>query len=557
MTTTALAGIDTLAALPYRAAELFEDRPAQRYKSNGTWEDLSHRGLATIVDEVARGLVALGVRPGDRVAVLAETRAEWAQAAYGIAAAGAVVVPIYATNSAEECDWVLRDSGAVAVVCEDAEQVSKVDLVRPDLPDLVHVLTIEQVDGHVDLGALRAKGRDQNPSTREARAGEVDRDDPAVIIYTSGTTGRPKGCVLTHGNLLSCAQQAIDFDVIFPDDVVYLFLPLAHVFAQTTNIMATAIGCVTAYVSAGPAGIMADLAEVRPTYFPSVPRIFEKVHAAFAGAPRGDELNARVRAVFGGQVRIAISGAAPIAAEVLEFFHDAGVPIYEGYGLSESTSYGTLNTPDALRIGTIGPAMPFGEVRIADDGEILLRGPHIFAGYWNDPEATSATMTEDGWLRTGDLGEVDEDGFVRITGRKKEIIITAGGKNITPSEIENELRQSPLVSYAVMHGDRRPYPVALLTLDAEYVVPWARAQGIDAEPHQLADHPVVRAAVEQVVDDVNSRHAKVTQVKRFAILPADFSQESGELTPTLKMKRSVINSKYADVIDALYDRSSA
>ena len=320
----------TLAGLPFRAAAMFGDRPAQRFKSDGAWRTLSHDTVATLVDELARGLIALGVQPGDRVAVLAETRPDWMHAAYAIAAAGGVVVPVYATNSPDECHWLLRDSGTVAILCEDGAQVSKLDAVRADLPDLVHVLTMEPVEGLLDLAGLRALGGGQEAAVRNRRTEQVRPDDPAIIIYTSGTTGKPKGCVLTHRNLLSCAQQVIDLDLIFADDVAYLFLPLAHVFAQTTNIAATAIGMELAYVSGGATSIMADLAEVRPSYFPSVPRIFEKVYAAFAGATPSEELFAMVRGAFGGQVRVAVTGAAPISTEILEFFHAAGVPGLRG-----------------------------------------------------------------------------------------------------------------------------------------------------------------------------------------------------------------------------------
>ncbi|MCP9946658.1 AMP-dependent synthetase/ligase [Streptomyces somaliensis] len=543
----------TLATLPFDDAERFGDRPAQMFKRDGSWQSLSFTRLAGVSDDIARGLIALGVDPGSRVALICETRAEWMQAAYGIAAAGCTVVPVYATNSAEECEWVLRDSGAVAVLCEDAGQITKINRIRDDLPELAHVLSIDPVEGYPDLAALRELGRGHgNEEERRRRTGSVTADDLAVIIYTSGTTGKPKGCMISHGNLMACVQQKIDFGIIGPEDSSYLFLPLAHVFAQTANIASHAVGCVVSYASAGTAAIFSDLAEVRPTYFPSVPRIYEKVYAAFAGAPRTEEVFAKVRAAFGGNLRIAISGAAPIGVEILEFFHRAGVPIFEGYGLTESTSYGTVNLPDALRLGSIGRPMPFGEVRIADDGEIQLRGPHIFTGYWNDRAATEAAMTDDGWLMTGDLGSVDEDGFVWITGRKKEIIITAGGKNLNPSELENELRQSPFVSYAVMHGDRRPYPVALVTLDMEYARQWAAAQGLPTDASSLTSLPAIRASIQATLDEANSRHAPVAQIKRFVILDHDFSQETGELTPTMKMKRSVINDKYAKVLDDLY-----
>ena len=547
----------TLAALPFDCAEAFGSAPAQASRAeDGSWLVISYSEMSTVVDELARGLLAQGLTPGERVAVLADTRAEWMQVAYAIAAAGGVIVPIYATNSAEECHWVLHDSGARTVICEDAGQVAKVRQVSGELPDLAHILTIETESGESDLAALRHLGRDLPALDREAVTAAVAPSDLAVIIYTSGTTGRPKGCMLTHDNLMSCARQTQDLDLVTEDDTTYLFLPLAHVYAQTQNITGHALGGCVYYASDGPARVMADLAEVRPTCFPSVPRIYEKVFTAFAQAPRTEETYARARAAFGGRIRVAITGAAPIAGEILEFFHAAGVPVYEGYGLSETTAFGTVNLPDATRFGSIGRPMPFGSVRVDEDGEIQMHGPHIFAGYWRNPDATAASFTDDGWLHTGDLGAIDDDGYVHITGRSKDIIITAGGKNIAPGAFENELRQSPFVSHVVMHGDRRPYPTALITLDADHVLPWARERGLPSDLQSLAEDPQVRAEVQAAVDSSNARLARVEQVKKFAVLDHDFSPESGELTVTLKLRRAVVEDKYAEVLDGLYAESS-
>jgi long-chain acyl-CoA synthetase len=583
MTTTTIP--QTLARVALDGAAHFGDRPAQRFKRDGSWQDLSYAELGTIVAEIASGLVALGIQPGDRVCVLADTRPEWAQSQLACAAAGAVVVPIYPSNSPEECEWVIGNSGAVAVFCEDAAQLLKLEQVQAGLPSLKHVVLIEPVPGRQSLDELRGIGRAGDRAEVQRRTGAIAPDDPVLIIYTSGTTGRPKGCLLTNRNLMSCCFASLEAGTAQPDDVDYLFLPLAHVFAQVVNITASSIGAVVAFCSHGAGSIMPDLAEVRPTGFPSVPRIFEKIYAKLAGtaepgrlaamvrdtlairqlerdgkpvpaelrasAAGADPLFAAARQAFGGRLRVAISGAAPIAPEILEFFHAAGVPVYEGYGLSESAATGTVNCEAACRIGTIGRPIPGCEVRVALDGELLMRGPHIFAGYWENPEATAEVLA-DGWLRTGDLGAIDEDGFVRITGRKKDIIITAGGKNLTPSEMENDLQQSPFISHAVMHGDRRPYPVALITLDAEYVVPWARARGLATDLPTLAGLDSMRELVQQTLDRVNARHAKVAQIKRFAILEHDFSHETGELTPTLKLKRQIINAMYAAVFDGLY-----
>ncbi len=587
MTTTQATGLTlpaTLAALPAFGAEHFGARPAQRYLADGTWHDRTFAEVDAISREIGLGLVDLGVAPGDRVCVLADTRPEWLLAELGIARAGAVLVPIYPSSSADECAWVIGNSGAVIVICENARQAAKVAQVRADLPDLREVVLIDG-DG-VTLESLRGRDSDIDPAELDRRSAAVQPDDPGLIIYTSGTTGRPKGCVLTHRNLTSCCQVCDALGVLLPDDVVYLFLPLAHVFAQVIALAAAGAGSVVVFCSGGAAAIMTDLAATEPTLVPSVPRIFEKVFAMVSGLvpaelrdravaaalavrdlrdadrPVPDELQAafdradeqlfsQVRAAFGGAIRQAISGAAPIATDILQFFHAAGVPVMEGYGLSESTAIGTLNTPDAMRIGTIGRPVPGCEVRIADDGEILMRGPHIFAGYWRNPEATAETLV-DGWLQTGDLGTVDEDGFVTITGRKKDIIITAGGKNLSPANVENDLRGSRWISQAVMHGDRRPFPVALITLDAEVVTPWAQEQGLPTDIPSLAAHPDVVALVREVLDEVNARYAKVAQIKRFAILDRDLTVEAGELTPTLKVKRRVVDERFADVLEGLY-----
>ncbi|MFD7262347.1 AMP-dependent synthetase/ligase [Streptomyces sp. NPDC059874] len=577
----------TVAELPFLSAERFGSAPAQRFKRDGHWQDLSHAELGEAAQEIGLGLIGLGLRPGDRVCVLADTRPEFTQVQYGISAAGAVVVPIYPSSSAEECAWVLGDSGAKAVICENAAQLEKLRRIRAGLPALAHVLVIDPADPVTrTLDQLRSRGRAGNPVELRCRTAAVRPDDPALLIYTSGTTGKPKGCVLSHRNMVACCQVTARLRVAGAEDTAYLFLPLAHVFAQVIQLSITATGGVVAYGSGDASAIVPDCQETAPTILPAVPRVYEKVHARFAdllpaeelaravrtglavrrlraaGQPVPCELRrdfeqaeerlfAPVRALFGGRLRMAVSGAAPIAPNILRFFHAAGVPVYEGYGLSESASLGTLNTVDATRIGTIGRPVPGCEVRLAEDGEILLRGPHVFAGYWNNPRATLEALA-DGWLRTGDLGAVDEDGFVTVTGRKKDIIITAGGKNLTPANLENDLRESPFISHAVMYGDRRPYPVALITLDAERILAWARERGLPADVEILAGHPEVRALLQRVLDDVNGRYARVTRIKKFAVLGRDFSQETGELTPTLKLRRQAVHRAHADVLDALY-----
>ncbi len=579
----------TAAALPGFAAANFGERPAQRYARDGVWHDITFTELDGIGREIALGLVALGVAPGDRVGVLADTRPEWLQAEFGIFLAGAVVVPIYPSSSTDECEWVLGNSGAVAVICENAAQLAKVEQVRGALPDLRHTVVIDGAGAEAPtLDDVRAGGADGDPAEIDRRVAAVEPDDPGLIIYTSGTTGRPKGCVLSHRNLTECCRVTAELGFTSREDVVYLFLPLAHVFAQVIVMGSAGAGAVVAYCSGGPQAIMADLAATSPTVVPSVPRIFEKVYAMVsalvpaelreravgaglavrelqrAGKPVPAELQAgfdraeellfgKVRAVFGGRVSNAISGAAPISADILRFFHAAGVPVYEGYGMSESTAIGTINTLDGFRIGSVGRAVPGAEVRIADDGEILMRGPQIFSGYWHNPEATAETVV-DGWLQTGDLGAIDDDGYLTITGRKKDIIITAGGKNLSPANVENDLRSSRWISQAVMHGDRRPFPVALITLDADEIGPWAAQQGLPTEMPALAGHPSVRTLIQEVLDSVNARYAQVAQVKKFHILDRDLTVESGELTPTLKVKRRVVDELHAAVFDGMYSR---
>jgi long-chain acyl-CoA synthetase len=400
--------------------------------------------------------------------------------------------------------------------------------------------------------------------------------------------------MLTHRNAMSVCEMVEELQFIEPGETTYLFLPLAHAFALTAQLASYDQGTVIVYFGGNTRAVLEELVETHPTYLPSVPRIFEKLYTAatkLAGQGsdeererfrqavklgvevrqrrhRGDpvpeameqafeqadeQIFSKVRALFGGQIHQAVSGAAPIAPEILEFFYASGVPVLEGWGMTETTAVGTVGTLDNFKFGTVGRPMPGVEIRTADDGEILVRGPNVFSEYWRNPEATAETLV-DGWLHTGDLGEVDDDGFLSITGRKKDIIITAGGKNLTPANLENDLKQSPFISQAVMHGDRRPYPVALITLDAEEIVPWARDRGLPEDLGELAEHDDVNELVQQELDRANANYAQVEQVKRFSILDHDLSIEEGELTPTLKVKRNVINDRYAALFESMYAR---
>ncbi len=583
----------TLARLPGFAKDQHVGRRAVLVKRDGVWQDQSYAEVSAEIERLAVGFVSSGIQPGERVCILADTRPEWLVAGYALWCLGAVVVPIYPTNSSEECQWVAGNSGAVAVVVEDAAQLAKIEAVREALPALRTIFVVDAGDageGVVALDDIAASGGDREEFVRRRNA--VAPDDPALIIYTSGTTGPPKGCVLSHRNAMSLCSIVLEIETLLPGEVAYLYLPLAHVFAQIAQLAAFQVGATIAYYGGDTKQVIPELMEVHPDYLPSVPRIFEKLYAlAMTQVPpeqqddlrravqigvqvralesrhepvpddlrvpfeRADErVFSRVRALFGGKLREALSGGAPIAPEILEFFYAAGVPVMEGYGMTETMAVGTINLASAFRLGTVGRAAPSVEVRIAEDGEILMRGPHVFTGYWQNDSATREVLDEDGWLHTGDLGALDEDDFLSITGRKKDIIITAGGKNITPENLENDLKQSPFISQAVMYGDRRPFLVALVSLDAEAILPWAREHGQSEDPGDLAQSPDVQHLVQAALEDANSRYAQVEQVKRFAILDHDLAQETGELTPTLKVKRNVVYERYADIFERLYVR---
>jgi long-chain acyl-CoA synthetase len=586
-------GSKTIADLIGRAAVQYADRVAARRKVDGAWQDVTYARVGEIVREIGLGLIDLGIQPGERVCIVSKTRVEWTYCDFAISSAGGVVVPIYATNSSEECEWVAGNSDSVAVICEDAAQVAKIVAVRDRLPHLRTIVVIDatgDVADAVPLDEVRARGQQRDPAELEARAAAVTPEDTFTIIYTSGTTGPPKGCVLGHGNYRRTLDMCETLGVLRGQEEIYLFLPLAHAFALLIQLLAFDVGDTIAYFGGDPNQIVAELQEIKPTYLPSVPRIFEKVYTLVMasqppetqaqmkaaaqlgmkvrdmiahGQPVPPELQERfdkadeslfknVRAVFGGRVQHAVSGAAPIAPEILEFFYGCGVPVLEGYGMTETSTVSTYSTIEAHRFGSVGKLLPGVEGRIAEDGELLLKGPNIFRGYYKNDDASFGAVI-DGWLHTGDLGRIDEDGYVFITGRKKDIIITAGGKNLTPANLENDMKQSRWVSQAVMYGDRRPYPVMLITLDEEQVVPWAKDQGIgDTRVAALANDPKVRELIQSELDRANAKYATAEQVKRFFILDHDLSQETGELTPTLKVKRNIVNEKYADAFDELY-----
>ena len=565
---------------------------AIRFPRDGAWQEWTFADLAERARRLALGLIAHGVRPGDRVAILSETRPEWTLADAAILCAGATVVPIYHTNSPAECAHVLADSGAKVVICENAGQLAKIAEIRDRCPELEHAVAIDAAEGAATIDDLAHRGAGMDASMLDDVQEQVSAEDPATIVYTSGTTGPPKGCVLTHRNVLSTMSMYERQVDIGPGAVIFMFLPLAHVLARVVQMVSLDVGGTLAFWSGDTSRLIDDVAAARPTHVPSVPRVFEKIHTrALANAHDGGRakqlvfawalatgramrraerrrrvgrvLRARhrladrlvlskVRDLFGGRLELALTGAAPISGEVLEFFDACGVLVLEGYGLTESCAAATLNTVDAVRFGTVGRALPDTEVRIADDGEILLRGANVFAGYWGQPEATAETV-KDGWLHTGDLGSLDADGYLTITGRKKELIITSSGKNVSPANLEAALRDSRWLSQAVVYGDRRPYLVALVTLDPDEATALAGELGVPADVSAMASDERVQRAIAGEIAAVNAHFARIEQVKRFEILPHDLTQEGGDLTPTQKLRRSAVYERYAERFAALYE----
>jgi long-chain acyl-CoA synthetase len=563
----------------------------RRRDAGGSWLEVTARQFRDEVYALARGLIAAGIEPGDRVALMSRTRYEWTLADYAIWTAGAVTVPIYETSSAEQVSWILRDSGARAAVAETGRHAELIGAARPDLPGFEHLWQLAELD------ALSAGGAgvsdEQLERCRTARTGTA----LATIIYTSGTTGRPKGCQITHANLLSDVRNAFSGSlrqvVEMPGSSTMLFLPLAHSFARIIQV-----GCLEAGVVLGhwpdAATLAAGLPEFRPSFLLAVPRVFEKVYnsaeqqasaspakarifaaavaAAIAwsraldsGRGPGPALRlrhglfdrlvyARLRAAVGGRVRYAVSGGAPLGERLGHFFRGAGITVLEGYGLTETSAAATVNLPSRNRIGTVGPPLPGVSVRIADDEEILISGPNVFGGYWQNKAATSEILTGDGWLRTGDMGALDDAGYLRVTGRKKELIVTAGGKNVAPAVLEDRIRAHPLVSQCLVVGDGRPYVACLITLDTEALEHWKTQHGKPAGsgPADLADDADLTAEIQRAVDDANAAVSRAESVRRFRILATDFTEANGYLTPSLKVRRNVVVKDCAADIEALY-----
>ncbi|SCL51420.1 AMP-dependent synthetase/ligase [Micromonospora chersina] len=538
---------------------------------------------------LARGLIAAGIEPGARVALMSRTRYEWTLVDYAVWTVGAVTVPVYDTSSAEQLAWILADSGAVACVVETSEHAAMLSGVRDRLPGLGQVWRIDAGD----LVRVAARGRAVDEERVEARRGAVSGADVATIVYTSGTTGRPKGCVLTHRNIgLDVGNAVAALPELFHERAsTVLFLPLAHAFARMIQVGMVQTRATMVH-SASMSGVMDQLRRYRPTFVLAVPRVFERMYnrtqqkaiekhqgRLFAVADRVAVRYSRaldrpsgpgrllrlarrifdllvyrkLRAALGGRCRVAIVGGAPLGERLGHFFRGAGLTPLEGYGLTETSPALATNRPSAMRIGTVGRPLPGVELAIADDGEILARGDVVFQGYWHNPSATRAAFTADGWFRTGDLGTLDEDGYLRITGRTKEILVTAAGKHIVPAPMEDRVRADPLVSNCMLVGDAKPYAAALITIDPQAWQRWRTAHGHPgASVADLRDDPALRGEIQAVVDRANSSVSKAEAIKTFRILPHDFTEANGELTPTLKIKREVVAQHCAAEIEALY-----
>jgi long-chain acyl-CoA synthetase len=573
------------------------DRTAVKHKRAGAWVDVSWAEMARRARDVSDGLAAIGIRPGDRVAVIGETNLEWILADLGILGADGITVTIYQSNTAKECEYILADSGARFVFCDSAAQVAKLREARKGLPGLEGIVRAQgaAADGFErtleDLEKLGAEWRKANPDAHAARVAKLGPSDPASFIYTSGTTGAPKGVILTHGNWVYEGHAVEEIQLIRQDDLVLMFLPMAHSFAKVIEAVWFKTGATCAFVESLEK-IMDNAAEVRPMVVPAVPRIFEKAyntvvsrglaapglkgklfHLALEAfeeyATAKDQgrdyssfglllgkklvfpkLSAALSERFGGRVRLFVSGGAPLSPKIAYFFDLLGFTILEGYGLTETSAGTCVNRPGKNRIGTVGPPVPGTEIRIAEDGEILVRGGGVMAGYHGNPAAT-AEMVKDGWLATGDIGFVDDAGCLKITDRKKDIIVTAGGKNVAPQNLENELKTDPLISQVMVHGDKRKFLSALITLNEESARKWAAENGLPAG-EGLHQDPKLRARIQQAVDALNAKEASYSTIKKFAILPREFTQESGEMTPTLKVKRKAVTQKYKELLDTFY-----
>jgi len=554
----------------------------------GGWSDISAADFLTRVRALAKGLIAAGIRPGDAVGLMCRTRYEWTLVDFATWFAGALLVPVYETSSPAQVQWNLSDSGAVALILETPDHFARFDEVHPDLPDVTHVWQIDLGD----LDKLAAAGADVDDDELERRRSAAGPDDLATIIYTSGTTGRPRGCMLTHANFVETSRNAAlaMSDVVAPGSSTLLFITTAHVFARFIAVMSVHAGVRVGH-QADTKQLLPSLASFKPSFLLAVPRVFEKVYnsaeqkaetggkgAIFRRAvavaiahskaldegtvPLGLKLRfalfdrlvySKLKKAMGGNIRYAVSGSAPLGTRLGHFFRSLDIRILEGYGLTETTAPASVNLVSKFKIGTVGPALPGVSIRTDDDGEILIKGENVFAGYWNDPEGTAAVL-QDGWFRTGDLGSIDSDGYLTITGRKKEIIVTAGGKNVAPAVLEDPIRANPLVAQVVVVGDQKPFISALVTLDTEMLPVWLNNAGeaADMPLAEAAEHPVVLAEIQRAVDEANTAVSRAESIRKFIVLPLELTEESGHLTPKMSIKRAIVLKDFAPQIADLY-----
>lgn len=589
----------TLTKLWFDAVDQFAGRPAAfRYKDAGVWKDVTHREAAERVQGIALGLRELGIAPGERVALLAETRLEWALADYACLCSRAADVPIYPTLTGKQTEYILKDSGAVGVFCSTAAQVAKVQELKPNLPDLKHIIVFDadgKRPGVITLAELDARGRaaaGKYPRYRD-EALAVNPDDLATLLYTSGTTGDPKGVTLTHNNIWSNIQGTLQTLELAADDTALAMLPLSHILERMVDYTLFHAGVVLVYAESFDK-VAQNLGEVHPSIVVSVPRLYEKVYARvlenaltggglkrkiFLWAKRvGDEwathrlaglpvpgglalkraiadrlVFSKLRARTGGRVRFFVSGSAPLSAEIAKFFFSAGLPVMEGYGLTETSPVLTLNPLHKIKPGTVGPTIPGVQLKIAADGEILAKGPNVMSGYYHKPEATAEAIDAEGWFHTGDIGELDADGYLKITDRKKDLIKTAGGKYVAPQPIENKVKLNKFVANAVMLGDKRKFTIILVVPNFETLEAWATQRGLIAPTRAaLLAHANVRQKMEQEVMGDLRDLAKFEMPKKVVLLEQDFTIENGELTPTLKVKRRAVEKRYQDLIDRTY-----
>ncbi len=592
----------TMADLVLGGAESYGDGAALKWKDGDSWVESSYSDLAERARAVAKGLIALGLEKGDAVAIFADTRHEWVEADMGAACAGAVVATIYHTGSAEEARHVLEDSESKLCFVENEELL---DTVKEGGADVEHLVLFEgSHDDAITLDELVEKGEGVDDSDLDSRVEELGADDLFTLVYTSGTTGAPKGCMLTHGNFRAGLEMLDEVVDIGEDAVFYAFLPLSHVLTRLIELAALHTGATLAFWQRDKDKLLEDLKEIQPTHLAAVPRIFEKIYNEAAAKAEGGvkgkifskavevgrevrqlerkgespgpvlkaeyqladkQIFSTVRDLFGGRLELALTGAAPVAKEMLEFFDACGVLVLEGYGLTETSGGATVNLPDDFKFGTQGKALPGVELKIAEPeedsgeegedpgGEVLIRGPNVFKGYYNNEEATEEDLDSDGWFSSGDVGSIDDDGFLTISGRTKDIVVTSSGKNIPAARIENEISDNRWISQAVVYGDEKNYLVALITIDEDERSELASRAGVDDDPETMAQSDEVREEIWKAIEEANGNFAKIEQVKKFTILEHDLSQDEGEITPTMKVKRNAVYDNHRDRFEALYE----